>query len=121
MQQGVSMDFESIFPFLFFVVFALVAGSFIYKIFKHGGFKAAMFGAPIARTVGEVQGGGIKFMNIAVKVHTLGGDSPEKAIGLEFVAKSIASYQMMPVTLSASEAKKLATLLQSATTGSNAA
>jgi len=115
------MNFEDIFPFFFFVVFALVIGSFIYKIFKHGGFKAAMFGAPIERTVGEVHGSGVKFMNIAVKVHTLGGDSTEKAIGLEFVAKSIASYQMMPVTLSASEARKLATLLQTATSIRNAA
>jgi hypothetical protein len=60
-------------------------------------------------------------MSIAVKVHTLGGDSTEKAIGLEFVAKSIASYEMMPVTLSVAEAKKLATLLQAATSGSNVA
>lgn len=74
-----------------------------------------MFGAPIERTIGEVAGGGVKLMTIAVKVHTLGGGAPDKAIGLEFVAKSFASYQMMPVTLSSSEAKKLATLLQSAT------
>jgi hypothetical protein len=121
MHQGVPMSTDSSFEFVFFAIFALVAGSFIYKIFKHGGLKAAMFGAPIERTVGEVKGGGVKFMTIAVKVHTLDGDSPEKAIGLEFVAKSIASYQMMPVTLSASEAKKLATLLTSATSRSNAA
>ena len=112
------MNFESAFPFMFFAVFALVAGSLIYKLFKHGGLKAAMFGAPIAHTVGEVEGGGVRFMSMTVKVHTLGGGSPEKAIGLEFVAKSIASYQMMPVTLSAAEAKKLAILLQSATSDS---
>jgi hypothetical protein len=115
------MNFENTFQYLFFAMFALVAGSFIFRIIKHGGLKAAMFGAPISRTVGEVQGGGVKFMNITVKVHTLGGGSTEKAIGLEFVAKSVASYQMMPVTLSATEAKKLATLLQVATSGSSAA
>ena len=113
------MNLEKIFPFLFFAVFALVVGSFIYKVLKHGGLKAAMFGAPIASTIGEVKGGGVKFMNIAVKVHTLGGGSTDKAVGLELVAKSVASYQMMPVTLSVSEAKKLVTLLQSATSGSN--
>ena len=115
------MNFESISPFLVVAVFALVLGSFVFKIFKHGGLKAAIFGAPIERTVGEVKGGGVKFMSIAVKVHTLGGGSSEKAIGLEFVAKSFASYEMMPVTLSVSEAKKLATLIQSAVLSSDAA
>lgn len=108
------MSFDDAFPFLFFLVFAAVAGSFVFKIIKHGGLKAAMFGAPIERTIGEVEGGGTRLMTVAVKVHKLDGDSPEKAIGLEFVAKSLASYQMMPVTLSAAEARKLATLLESA-------
>lgn len=111
------MSFDDVIPYLFFAVFAAVVGSFILKIFKHGGLKAAMFGAPLERTVGEVAGGGVKFMSIAVRVHTLGGNDAEKAIGLEFVAKSFASYQMMPVTLSAAEARKLAMLLQSATAG----
>ncbi len=115
------MNLENNFQYIFFAIIAFVAGSFIFKILKHGGLKAAMFGAPIAQTLGEVEGGGVKFMSVKVRVHTLGGGSEEKSIGLEFVAKSVASYQMLPVTLSATEAKKLATLLQSATSGSNAA
>lgn len=111
------MDFESTFSFLFFAVFALLVGAFIFKMIKHGGLKAAFFDAPIERTVGEVAGASGKLMSMAVKVHILGGGAPDKAIGLEFVAKSIGSYQMTPITLSASEAKKLATLLQSATAG----
>lgn len=113
------MNFESLFPFLFFAVFAFVAGSFVVKIFKHGGLKSAMFGAPIVGTVGEASGGGGKLMKLAVKVHRLGGSSPEKAIGLEFVAKSFASYQMLPVTLSVAEAQRLSQLLQTALTGRN--
>lgn len=54
------------------------------------------------------------FHHLAVKVHRLGGSSPERAIGLEFVAKSLASYQMLPVTLSRAEAQKLSKLLQTA-------
>ena len=113
------MNLEDVSSILFYAVFALVVGSLIFKIIKHGGLKAAMFGAPIERTIGEVVGGGVKLMNIAVRVHKLGGGTPDKAIGIEFVAKSFASYQMMPVTLSVTEAKKLSMLLQSATTGSN--
>lgn len=48
-----SMNFESLFTYLLFTLFAFVAGSFIVKIFKHGGLKSAMFGAPIVGTVGE--------------------------------------------------------------------
>ena len=115
------MNLESFFPFIFFAVFFLVAGSFVVKIVKHGGFKAAMFGAPIESTVGEVSGAGGKLMKLAVKVHRLGGGSSEKAIGLEFAAKSFASYQMLPVTLSRAEAQHLSQLLQSALAGHNAA
>ncbi len=107
------MSLENAFPILFAVVFAGVALTFIVKIFKHGGFKAALFGASIRRTVGEVAGGGPKMMSIVLKVHSL-GDPPEKAVGLEVVTKSFASYNMMPVTLSASQASELAKLLESA-------
>lgn len=113
------MNAESLFPIFFFAVFSLVVGSFLYKMLKHGGFKAAMFGAPIERTVGEVAGGGMKLMNIGLKVHKLGGGR-EKAVGVELVAKSFASYQMMPVTLSTAEARKLIMLLEAATGGQNA-
>ena len=107
------------FDIIFFSIFATIAGTFLYKIIKHGGFKAAMFGAAINRTVGEVGGSG-KMMKIAVKVHTLGGGEPDKAVGLELVAKTFASYQMTPVTLSASDAKMLASLLQVAAEESHA-
>jgi hypothetical protein len=115
------MNFEGFFPFVFFAVFFLVGGSFVAKIIKHGGFKAAMFGAPIESTVGEVTGSGGKLMHLSVKVHRLGGGSPEKTIGLEFAAKSFASYQMLPVTLSKVEAQRLSQLLQSALAGRNSA
>ena len=114
------MNSESFFPIFFFAVFALIVGSFLYKMHKHGGFKAAMFGAPIERTVGEVAGGGVKLMNVGIKVHKLSGGR-DKTVGVELVAKSVASYQMMPVTLSAAEARRLITLLENATGGHNAA
>ncbi|HKB98022.1 MAG TPA: hypothetical protein VKD23_04465 [Terriglobales bacterium] len=60
------------FEVIFFAVFAGVIGFFVYRMFRHGGFKAAMFGARIERTVGEVR--------------------------VEFVAKSFASYQAQQLT-----------------------
>ena len=102
---------------LFWIVFAGIAAYFVFRMFRYGGFKAAMFGASIERTVGEVTGLAHPLVSTVLKVHVLCGADPEKAVGLEFVAKGIASYQMLPLTLSSSESKKLISLLQSATGG----
>lgn len=103
--------------YIFFALFALVIGSFVFKIIKHGGFKAAMFGAGIRNTVGEVSGNGPKLVNMSLKVHELDDETLEKYVGLELVAKTIGSYQMTPITLSVSEAKKLTELINSITNG----
>ena len=108
------MEFK--FEYIFFAIFAIVIGSLLFKVIKHGGFKAAMFGAGIKHTVGEVSGSGPKLMNMSVKVHELDG-YPDKAIGLELVAKSVASYQMTPIALSITQAKELSELISSITNG----
>lgn len=105
---------HSLFENLFWVVFVGIGGYFIFRMFRYGGFKAAMFGASIQRTVGEVAGLAHPPVSSVLKVHVLDGGNPEKAVGLEFVAKSFASYQMLPLTLSSGEAKRLASLLQEA-------
>ena len=99
---------------LFFIVFFGIAGYFIYRIIRHGGLKAAMFGARIDRTVGEVSGERQGPTGVALKVHILRRNAAEKLVGVEFVAKSFASYQMMPVTLSVAQAQQLASLLTDA-------
>lgn len=98
------MNTENLPLILFLSVLALMVGASLYKMVQHGGFKAAMFGARIDRTVGEVAGGGIKLMNVGLRIHKLGG-GPEKSVGVELVAKSFASFQMMPMTLSVGEAR----------------
>lgn len=102
------------FEYIFFLFFAGIIGYFIFRMLKHGGFKGAMFGAGIKRTLGEVKGSGPKMMTTLLRVHELDGATLGKRVGVEFVAKSIGSYQMMPITLSASEAKELANLLNDA-------
>jgi hypothetical protein len=105
---------HQLFDNLFWVFFVGIAGYFMFRMVRYGGFKAAMFGAGIERTVGEVAGLRHPPVSSVLKVHVLGGGDPEKAVGLEFVAKSIASYQMFPFTLSSGEARKLISLLQNA-------
>jgi hypothetical protein len=99
---------------LFWVFFLGIIGYFIFRMVRYGGFRAAMFGAKIEKTLGEVEGHRQPLMSLRLKVHLLEGNPSEKAVGLELVAKSVASYQMMPITLSTAEAKKLVLLLQSA-------
>ena len=94
-------------------VFGAVAAYFAFKFFKFGGLKGAMFGARIERTVGEAAGSDGNVMKTLVRVHVLDG-GPDKAVGLEFVAKSFASYQMVPITLSDREARDLIRHLLSA-------
>lgn len=106
------MDFG--FEVVFFAIFAGVIGFFGYRMIRHGGVKAAMFGARIDRTVGEVSGEKQGPVGVALKVHILRREAAEKLVGVELVAKSFASYQMMPITLSASQAQQLASLLNEA-------
>jgi hypothetical protein len=47
-------------------------------------------------------------------VHVLEGGSPERSVGLEIVAKTILSYQSLPIPLSREEARSLATMLEQA-------
>jgi hypothetical protein len=101
------------FSILFVAVFALIVGSFVFKFLKFGGIKAAMFGASIERTIGEARAFTGRILKAVVKVHVLDG-GPDKAVGLEFVAKSFASYQMLPVTLSETEARNLIRFLETA-------
>jgi hypothetical protein len=106
---------QNVFPFIFFGVFALIVVSFVTKIIRNGGLKGALFGAPIKRTVGEVAATSpSRMMSVTVRVHNLGGNSSDKAVGLEFVARSFASYQMMPVSMSKVDARKLIMLLEAA-------
>lgn len=100
--------------YIFFALFTAFIGYFIYRMIKHGGFKGAMFGAGIKHTLGEVSGSGPKMMSTLVRVHELDGASSEKKVGVEFVAKSVGSYQMMPISLSANEARDLAKMLNDA-------
>jgi hypothetical protein len=84
------------------------------KTIKFGGLKAAIFGAPVQATVGEVRGAPLPLTSLTVQVNKLGGSNPGRTVGLAIVAKSCGGFRWTPITLSASEAKRLATLLESA-------
>lgn len=109
------MNFDFSYVFIGFFVFVL--GAMLFNIIRHRGLKGWLFGAQIVRTLGEVSGAGAKPMTTLLRVHTLAGGGADKTVGIEFVAKSFASYQMMPFSLSVAETKKLISLLESAVHG----
>lgn len=100
---------------LFWPAFVGIILFFAYRMFKYKGLKGAIFGAEIVNTVGEVQGKSQGPVSLALKVHSLKPDATSQSlVGIELVAKSIASHQMMPITLSVSEAQQLISLLERA-------
>lgn len=91
-----------------------LGGYFLLKILKYGGVKAALFGAPIEHTIGEVEAQGLKLMRIILRVHKLSTSDRDKAVALEITAKGFLSYNMTPVTLSLAQAQNLVDLLNQA-------
>jgi len=80
-----------------------------YRSMRYGGFKAGLFGSRIIGTAGELTLAGRASV---VRVYVLGGEFPEKAIGIEAVTSNQDGYSMSPLVLSRDEATQLATLLQ---------
>jgi hypothetical protein len=108
------MDIDSLFDKVFWIIFLAVVGTFAWKIWKNGGFRGAMFGSRVERLIGEVAGERAALHGMKIKVHKLAGTDGKGTIGVELVAKSFASYQMTPVTLSRDAALQLAALLHAA-------
>jgi hypothetical protein len=69
------------------IAVALVLAFWAWKMVRYRGFRAAMFGAAIDRSLGEVKGERSVLHSITVKIHRLSGASEQKAVGLELVSK----------------------------------
>lgn len=107
------MNTDTIFPYFIGAIFSAIVIVFVVRMVKFGGFKAAIFGAEIGRTVGEIGLAQGVASSTKLKVHVLRG-TEAKAIGLEIVSRSVASYQMAPFSLSVADARQLIRLLESA-------
>ena len=75
---------------------------------------AALFGAPIASTVARIVGSDQGTVKMPLTVYRLGGNDPDKVVGLALEASSFASYQTLTVSLSESKVRELIQSLQSA-------
>ena len=105
------MNFNS--DYIFFALFALVAGYFLYQIATKG-FKGAMFGGRIEKTYGEIELEKKSILSGKLKIHRVATANGSK-VGIEVVHKSLLSFQMVPATLSNEEARRLIQMLTEAT------
>jgi len=93
---------------IFFIFFFVVLAWVIFAFFTQYG-KGMMFGGKIIKTFDGISSKRKIFSN-KVKVHAVDGGTV-RFVGMEISASSIGSYQMVPITLPAREAKQLAQML----------
>jgi hypothetical protein len=110
------MEPQYLFFGAFFVVFGVVVISMVYQVFKHGGFRGALFGARVDRLIGEIQLQRRGIVSTKLKVHKLvaGEEGRSPDIGLEVIHTTFGLWQMSPVSLTKREAQQLADLLSRA-------
>jgi hypothetical protein len=107
-QRGSSVEFQ----YIFFAIFAAIVAYWLYQVSTKG-FKGAFFGGAIERTVGEITLARRGILSGRLRVHRVAADHGHK-VGLEIVYRTPLSYQMIPVTLSTDEARRLGEMLKQA-------
>jgi hypothetical protein len=108
------MDFDYV-ALLFFALLAAIAGSFVYRLVRHGGLRGAMFGARVAQTIGVLELGRRGITRLRLKVHRLeAADSGDPGVAIEVVSTSMAGAGMVPIVLTKEQARTLAALLKDA-------
>lgn len=95
---------------LFFVVFAGFAAYFVYRYVKYGGFRGALYGSAIARTVGEVELQGSSSTATTLRVHRL----EDGRIILEVSSRATMAASLHGYPMSVGNAGDLIELLQQA-------
>lgn len=96
---------------MFWVLVGCVGAFFIFKLGQRGSFKGALFNATIKGSSQEIGGSGTGLLKSKVKVHSMERNG-QQLVGLELIASGFGSYEMMPFTLSISEARELIYVLE---------
>jgi hypothetical protein len=105
----------------FIALFGLALLYFLSQVIKNRGFRGGMFGAPVARTIGELDLGRKGMVRTRLKVHRLEpqeASSPE--IGIEVWTTTIGAFSIAPLPLTREQAVTLSSLIsQAVAEGSN--
>jgi len=100
------MDYGTI---IFFAIFALIGGHFLYGRVKYGSWTGAFLKGSIAQTVGEVElaRGMSGTQKLTVQLMK-GSEESEEFVGLVVVSKAALAASMQPYKLSKAQARELA-------------
>ena len=99
------------FPLIFFAVFVLAAGSFLFGRFKYGSWTGAFLKGSIEQTYGEVLLSGGMASSQVLKVVELRDSNGQSFVGLVITAKAPLAASMTPYRLSKDQAQELSGLL----------
>jgi hypothetical protein len=106
---------------VFLALFGLALLYFLFQVIKNRGFRGAVFGAPVARTIGQLNLGRKGMVRTRLKVHRLEPREPSSPeIGIEVWTKTIGAFSIAPLPLTREQAVTLSSLLsQAAAEGAN--
>jgi len=99
------------FQLIFFGVFALVVGSFLFGRLKYGSWTGAFLKGSIEQTYGEVLLSGGVASSQVLKVVELRDGNGQVFVGLVITAKAPLAASMTPYRLSKGQAQELSSLL----------
>jgi hypothetical protein len=105
---GNHMDY---FQLIFFAVFSLVAGSFLFGRLRYGSWTGAFLKGTIEQTYGEVLLSGGVARSQVLKVVELRDSNGQAFVGLVITAKAPLAASMTPYRLSKDQARELSGLL----------
>src|SRR4051812_12277899 len=102
------------FQLIFFVLFAMVAGRFLFGRLKYGSWTGAFLKGSIEQTYGEVVLAGVMASSQALKVVELRDSNREAFVGLVITTKAPLAASMTPYRLTKDQARELSALLSMA-------
>jgi hypothetical protein len=102
---------DTIFSVFVVAMVAWVLGPLTYRWFRYKSFSAAMFKAPIERTLGEVTLQSSAMSSYILRVHALGPSSEQQRfVGLQIISQAPLAASMTPINLSFTQARELAAI-----------
>ena len=99
------------FQLIFFAVFALIAGSFLFGRLKYGSWTGAFLKGSIQQTYGEILLSGGMASSQLLKVVELRDGNGQAFVGLVITAKAPLAASVTPYRLSKDQARELSGLL----------
>lgn len=105
------MNFEVI----FFVLFLVVVGSFVWRFIAAGSLTGALLGGKVSKEIGVISLVGGTFSSQTLKVMTMQSRDGEQFIALSVVSKAPLAASMVPFKLTKPQAQELIRLLQQST------